>query len=130
MKGSHFVQILGMLMMILQNSVKDGGMLSVTVIVMRNGIGELSSNPRQDFVLRLVGLGCRIQRLLLCIGVRSPPTKCPRYDTKQSDIEVPVMLELWGMQSTPSLSLLPGPLWPRLVASVKGPIYELNRTKP
>ena len=33
------------------------------------------------------------------------------YDTKQSDGEVPVMLELWGMQSTPSLPLLPGPLW-------------------
>ena len=26
------------------------------------------------------------------------------------------MLELWGMQSTPSLPLIPGPLWPRVVA--------------
>ena len=26
------------------------------------------------------------------------------------------MLELWGMQGTPSLPLLPGPLWPRMVA--------------
>ena len=26
------------------------------------------------------------------------------------------MLELWGMQSTPSLPLLPGPLWPGVVA--------------
>ena len=26
------------------------------------------------------------------------------------------MLELWGMQSTPSLPLLPGPLLPRMVA--------------
>ncbi len=26
------------------------------------------------------------------------------------------MLELWGMQSTPSLPLLPGPLWPGAVA--------------
>ena len=25
----------------------------------------------------------------------------PEYDTKQSDGEVPVMLELWGMRSTP-----------------------------
>ena len=32
---------------------------------------------------------------------------------KQSDGEVPVMLELWRMQSTPSL---PGPLWPGMVA--------------
>ena len=29
------------------------------------------------------------------------PKKFPGYDTKQSDVEVPVMLELWGMQSTP-----------------------------
>ena len=36
--------------------------------------------------------------------------------TKQSDGEVPVMLELWEMQSTPSLPLLPGPLWPRMVS--------------
>ena len=38
------------------------------------------------------------------------------YDTKQSDGEVPVMLELWEMRSTPSLPLLPGPLWPGVVA--------------
>ena len=24
--------------------------------------------------------------------------------------------EFWGLQSTPSLPLLPGPLWPRVVA--------------
>ena len=41
---------------------------------------------------------------------------CPRYDTKQSNGEVPVMLELWGMQSTPSLPLLPGPHWPGVIA--------------
>ena len=28
--------------------------------------------------------------------------ECPAYDTKQSDGEVPVMLRLWGIQSTPS----------------------------
>ena len=37
--------------------------------------------------------------------------KCPGYDTKQSD---GVAL---GMQSTPSLPLLPGSLWPGVVAS-------------
>ena len=36
--------------------------------------------------------------------------ECPGYDTK-SDGEVPVMLKLWGMQSTPSLPLFPGRLW-------------------
>ena len=38
------------------------------------------------------------------------------YDTKQSDDEVPVMLRLSGMWSTPSLLLLSGPLWPGAVA--------------
>ena len=36
------------------------------------------------------------------------PNECSRYDTKQFDGEVPVIMELWGMQSTPSLPLLPG----------------------
>ena len=47
----------------------------------------------------------------------NPHNECPRYDTKQSDVEIPVMLGLWGMWSTPSLPLLPGPLWPGVVAS-------------
>ena len=50
---------------------------------------------------------------------QTPPNGCPGYDTKQSDGEVPVMLELWGMQSTPSLPLLPGPLWLEMVAPVR-----------
>ena len=50
--------------------------------------------------------GCRIP----------PPNECPGYDTKHSDGEVPVILELWRMWSTPSLPLLPGPLWLRVVA--------------
>ena len=74
-----------------------------------------------------VGWGCRIQRLLLCRGVRLP-NECPGYDTKQSDCEVPAMLEIWGMRSTPSLPSLPGPLWPGVVAPDKGPIYGLHRT--
>ena len=40
------------------------------------------------------------------------------------------MLELWGMQSTPLLPSLPGPLSPGVVAPDTGPIYRLNRTKP
>ena len=58
---------------------------------------------------------CRIHQLQLCSGVR-PHQWESWYDTKQSDGEVPVMLKLWGMQSTPSLSLLPGPLWSGMVA--------------
>ena len=56
--------------------------------------------------------GCRRHRLL------PRPKECPRYDIKQSDGEVPVMLELWGMWNAPSLSLLPGPFWPGVVVPV------------
>ena len=38
------------------------------------------------------------------------------YDTKQSDEEAPVVMALLGMQITPSLPLLPGPLSPGVVA--------------
>ena len=57
--------------------------------------------------------GCWIHRLHLCRGV-----KLSRRLSwiRQSDGKVPVMLELWGMQSTPLLPLLPGPLWPGVVA--------------
>ena len=41
--------------------------------------------------------------------------KCPVYDIKPSDSEAPVMLELWGMQSTSSMLSHPGPLTPRVV---------------
>ena len=75
-----------------------------------------------------VGWGCRIHRLLLCRGVRPPPNWCPGYDTKQSNGEVQAMLGLWGIRNTPSLPLLPGPLWLRVVAPDKGPIYGLDRT--
>ena len=44
-------------------------------------------------------------------GKTPPPNECPVYDTKQSDGDVPVMLELWGIRSTSSLPLLPGLLW-------------------
>ena len=44
-----------------------------------------------------------------------PPNQCPEYDTKQSDGEVPVMLENWGIRSTPSLPSLPRSLWPEVV---------------
>ena len=35
---------------------------------------------------------------------------------KQSDDEASVILDLWGMWSTPSLPLLPDPLLPRVIA--------------
>ena len=53
-----------------------------------------------------------------CISVeeQDSPNKCPGYDTKQSDDGIPVMLELYGMQRTPSLPSLPGSLWPGVIA--------------
>ena len=60
-------------------------------------------------------------------GKDPPPNECSGYDTKQSDGEVPAMLELWRMRSTHSMPLLPGPLWPGVVAPDKDPIYGLNR---
>ena len=48
----------------------------------------------------------------LCSGVGPPQ----RYDTKHSDEEVPVMLELWGMRNTPSFPSLRDPLRPGVVA--------------
>ena len=62
-----------------------------------------------------VGWGCRIHRLYPYRGVR-PSNECPGYDTKQFDSEASVNLELWGMQSIPSLPSLLGPLWSGEVA--------------
>ena len=74
-----------------------------------------------------VSWGCRIHRQLFCKEVRHP-NECPGYDTKQLDIEVPVMVELWAMRITHLLPSLLGSLWPGVVAPDKGPIYGLNRT--
>ena len=45
-------------------------------------------------------------------GGNDSPKECPGYDIKQSDGEVPVMLELWEMWRT---ALLPSH-WPGVVA--------------
>ena len=72
------------------------------------------SNTPQN-ILSLVNWECKIHQLPLCIEVRPCPNEYPGYDTKESDDEALVMLELWGMQSAPSLPLLPGQLWLRVV---------------
>ena len=72
--------------------------------------------PSLSVSFSLVGLGCWINRL----AKRWDPLKeCPGYDTKQSDGEALVMLELWGMRNTPSLPSLFGLLWPGAVATDK-----------
>ena len=63
-----------------------------------------------------VDCGCRIHRLYFCRGVRPPSNECPGYGPKQSDGEVPVLLELFWMRSNPLLPSLSGPLWPGVVA--------------
>ena len=49
-----------------------------------------------------------------CFSAASP-NECPLNDTKQSDGEAPVMLELWRIQTTPLLPSHPGPLWTGVV---------------
>ena len=63
--------------------------------------------------------GCRILQLLLCRWVRTPTNEFSGYDTKQSDGNVPVLLELGGMQSTPLLQSAPGTYWPGVEHLVK-----------
>ena len=53
-----------------------------------------------------VDWGSRIHRLHLCRRARPPPTNVLVCDIKQSDGKVPIMLELWGMWSTPLLPLI------------------------
>ena len=60
------------------------------------------------FALGSITRGCRIYRLHLYRKVRLP-NECPGYDTQLSDGDVPVMLKLWRMRSTPLLPSLPGP---------------------
>ena len=76
----------------------------------------INSNTWNHLRVSPVSWGCRIHQLHLCRGIRHPTNACPRYDTKQSDGEVLVILELWGMQRTPSLPLLLGPLCSGVVA--------------
>ena len=45
----------------------------------------------------------------------------PGYDTKQTDVVAPVMLDLREMRSTPLLPSLPGLLWPGVVAPERVP---------
>ena len=84
-------------------------------------MNEMFSNTTTWTHIRLycvdcpVWWGCRIQTASLQRG-KPPTNECPGYDTKQSNCEFPVIVELWGMQSTLSLPLLPGPLWPGVVA--------------
>ena len=59
------------------------------------------------------------------------PNECPDKDTSLvSEGEAPIILEIWRMQSTPSLPSLPGPFCLEVVVPNKGALYGLNRIKP
>ena len=47
---------------------------------------------------------------------KDSPQRVSWYDTKQSNGQAPVILEIWGMWCTPLLPSLPGSHWPGLVA--------------
>ena len=79
------------------------------------------TSPKNDLVrshINLCGLVGGAVEYTNCISAEGldSPNEYPGYDTKQFYGEAPVMLELWGMQSTPLLPSLPGPLWPGVVA--------------
>ena len=87
-------------------------------------MGEISHRI-DDKATTSVGWGSRILRLHLCGGVIFPSTKeFSGYDNEQFDSETPVKLELWEMQSIPSLSSLPSPLWSGVVASYRVPSMD------
>ena len=89
-----------------------------------------SPDDTTDFfdIVSPVGWDCRIHPLHFW-KVISPlhPNDCPVYDTKQSDGELPVMLELWRIRNTPSLPSLLGPL-SRSGSTWKALIYRSNWT--
>ena len=61
----------------------------------------------------LVGWGCRIHWLHLCRRVRPPPPPMSALIMTLNNLMV-------RFQSTSSLPSLPGPLWPRMVATDRG----------
>ena len=76
---------------------------------------NFNNSLKKNWVTYKLFWGCRIHRLHLFRVVRLSQ-RVSWHDTKLSDGETPVMLELWGMQSTSFLPLFPGSLFPGLVA--------------
>ena len=68
------------------------------ILIVFDALGMFPKGPVAQFARAVEYTDC-----ISAVGLDSPPSECPRYDTKQSDGEVPVIL------------------W-------QGPIYGLNRT--
>ena len=73
-------------------------------------------NPHFSIYINPVGRGCRIHQTASLQRGKIPNNESPGYNTNQSDREVPVMVELWGMWVYPFIALRPFPLWLEVVA--------------
>ena len=82
--------------------------------------------PSSQMIVSPCGWSCRMHWLHLCRGYDPhPANECLRNDYKQSNSEAPVILDLWGMWSIPSLLLLSGPFW----SGVRSPESSYQRVK-
>ena len=72
--------------------------------------GNLLNSPRTSFPFILSAGAVEYTDCTSAEQYDPLPIECPVYDDKHSDGEVPAMLEVWGIWSTPSLPSLPGPL--------------------
>ena len=71
-------------------------------------------------VLRPSRLGLKNTPIAILQEDKNSPNKCPGYNSKQSDGEIPVMLELWGMQvplCCHRYLVHSGPEWEHLIES-------------
>ena len=82
--------------------------VSTSLIIISNGSNFYYTPQKHFWLLFAQSAGA--------VDYSEPSNESPEYDTKQSDGEFPVILGLWGMRSTPSLTLYAGPLCPGLVA--------------
>ena len=93
-------------------------------------LSQLNKYEMTNLFLQTLRLpwGCRIHRLLLCRGVRTPPLPMS-LDVTINNLMVRFQ-QCWSFGEC-GVSLhwqsLPGPLWPGVVPPDKGPIYGLNR---
>ena len=82
--------------------------------------GNSPSDCLVSYSRHLLGGGSYPSAEMQSVYSRAPTDwASPGYDTKQSDGEVPVMLEVCRMQSAPSFSSFPGLLCPRVAAPVR-----------
>ena len=88
-----------------------GGVCGVVVTVVGKCYVKPSSNLWLPSQLRLYNT-----LTALLQWDKTSPVSVLDIRIKKYGGEVPIMLILWGMRSTPSLPLLPGSLWPGMVA--------------